>query len=551
MQPTNKSVAENPKIGGRYRQSYLLLLTVFILMLFLPACGEDAAISTTPSTLTPVGNTSLTPSAASKPGKQLMVVGTSAEISTLDPQLSTSFNDTVVTFNLFDNLVTRDNTSRLQPGLATDWRTLDNFTWQFRLRRNVTFHNGDPFTAQDVKFTLERTYDPAANTIVSNVFTVIDRINIIDDYTLNIVTRQPDPLLPARLASFGGQILPSRYFQQMGATNFARRPVGTGPVRFVEWQPGQFLKGEAYANYWGGVPAFREVIFKSIPDVDARVRALLNNEADIVVKVPAGMVEKINRSSNARVESTLFSGLYVMVVNSKVPPLDKVAVRQALSLAINREWLVKNVWGGQGLIATGPVPRGDFSFDATLPSLEYNPQRAQELLKQAGYAGEEIFLETTDGYIAGDLAWSQNVARMWREIGVNVKLEILDTPTRNQKNRQRTFKGVFLSDATSTLQDPDGMIWRLLGPGGFQDYWRDPRFDEVGEKARYIFDVDRRLLYYRELRRLLMDNNLWLPIIQPREDYGVQNYWGWYPYSNQIVDLRPSNLKFIAELATK
>src|SRR6185503_4212935 len=129
----------------------------------------------------------------------------------------------------------RDPDLKLIPRLATEWKSTGDTTWEFKLRPNVKFHNGDPLTSTDVKFSIERTYDPAAKTLVSTVFTTVDKVEAPDPLTVVFTTKKPDPLLPARLAFYGGQIIPIQYFQHAGPDEFNAKPVGSGPVKFVEW----------------------------------------------------------------------------------------------------------------------------------------------------------------------------------------------------------------------------------------------------------------------------------------------------------------------------
>src|SRR6266513_4452057 len=167
--------------------------------------------------------------------KRELVVAQGGDISKFDPHFSTSSNDIRWSFNVFDNLTSRHPDGKLYPGLATEWKLQGQSQWTFKLRQGVKFHNGDPFTSADAKFSLERTYDPNAKTMVATIFTTIDRIEAPDPFTLIIHTKKPDPLLAARLAFYGGQILPKKYLEQVGPEAFNAKPVGTGPVRFISW----------------------------------------------------------------------------------------------------------------------------------------------------------------------------------------------------------------------------------------------------------------------------------------------------------------------------
>src|SRR5215469_16966066 len=357
--------------------------------------------------------------------------------------------------------------------------------WTFKLRQGVKFHNGDPFTSADAKFSLERTYDPNAKTMVATVFTTIDKIEAPDPHTLVIHTKKPDPLLPARLAFYGGQIVPKRYVESVGNDAFNARPVGTGPISLSSWVKDDKAVFDAYGGYWGG-----------------------KGEVDIITQVPPDQEDRIRANASTRVDGALYAGLYCLGVNSKRPPLDNPLVKQALSLAIDRDLIVKELWQGRGIVPSQPIAKGDSFFDTTLPPLAHNPKEARERLKKAGYKGEEIFLETTVAYVAQDKAMSEAIAAMWKDVGVNVKVEVVEYSVRAQKSREKSFKGLWWGDPTSTLGDPDGMMWRLLGPGGIYDYWRDAKFDELGNAARFSIDERFRAYAYIQLPKIFL---LYLP----------------------------------------
>jgi peptide/nickel transport system substrate-binding protein len=476
--------------------------------------------------------------------KRELVVAQGGDISKFDPHFSTSSNDIRWSFNVFDNLTARRPDGSLYSGLAEEVKLQTQTQWVFKLRQGVKFHNGDPFTSADVKFSLERTYDPNAKTMVATVFTTIDKIEAPDPHTVVINTKKPDPLLAARLAFYGGQIVPKKYVESVGNDGFNAKPVGTGPVRFVSWIKDDKLTLEANPDYFGGKPDFDRLMVRAIPETSPRVAALLKGEVDIITQLPPDQGQRVNGNGSTRVAGALYGGLYVLAVNSKRPPLDNPLVKQALSLAIDRNLIVKELWKGRGIVPNGPIAKGDNHYDPKLAPLAYNPGEAKERLKRAGYKGEEIFIETTVAYVAQDKAMSEAIASMWKDVGVNVKVEVIEFSVRAQKNREKSFKGVFWSDPTSTLGDPDGMMWRLLGPGGPQDYWREARFDELGNAARFSVDEKFRGDAYRDMTRVFLDHFPWLPVIQPYEDYGLQKYVDFTPNPNQQFEIRRFNFRF-------
>src|SRR5713226_6250438 len=322
--------------------------------------------------------------------KKDLVIAQGGDVAKFDPHFSTSSNDIRVSFNIFDNLTSRRPDGKLYPGLATEWKLQGQTTWAFKLRQGVKWHNGDPFTSADAKFSVERTYDPAAKTMVATALSTIERIEAPDANTLIVHTKKPDPLLPARLAFYGGQIVPKKYLESVGADTFNTKPVGTGPVRLTSWVKDDKAVFDASPDYWGGKIDMDRLVVRAIPETAPRIAALLKGEVDIITQLPPDQAERITGNASTRVTGALYAGLYVLGVNSKRPPLDNPLVKQALSLSIDREAIVKELWRGRGIVPNGPIAKGDNHYDPSLPALGYDPKEARERLKKAGYKGEEV-----------------------------------------------------------------------------------------------------------------------------------------------------------------
>ena len=476
--------------------------------------------------------------------KTELVIASPSDISKLDPHMSTSFQDIIITFNLYDNLTARDPDLKLIPRLATEWKATSDKVWEFKLRPNVKFHDGSPMTSADVKFSIERTYDPNAKTLVATIFTTVEKIDTPDPMTVVFTTKQPDPLLPARLAFYGGQIIPKAYFEKVGADEFKAKPIGSGVVKFKEWVKDDRLVLDANKEYWGGAPNFEKVTLKPIPENQPRMAALLSGSADMALKLIPDQVDQLKSNEKARAEGAFYAGLYVLGVNSKVPPLDNPKVKQALSLAIDRDGIVKALWKGQGAVPNGFVAPGDaIGYDPGRKPFEFNVDKAKALLAEAGYKGEEIVIESST-VIGNDRQMSEAIVEMWKKAGVNAKMEIIEGSVRAQKNREKTFKGMWWSDPTSTLQDPDGMMYRLLGPGGPMDYWREAEWDKLGQEARFSMDPKVREAAYKRMQEIMDVNYPWLPVIVPVESHGVASYINWRSNPNQTMELRKEVFSF-------
>jgi peptide/nickel transport system substrate-binding protein len=328
----------------------------------LKAAGVTGAAALLPSAL-PTG------AQAQTTQKRELLVAQGGDIARFDPHFSTSSNEIRWTFNLFDNLVSRHPDGKLYPGLATEWKLTNPTTWTFKLRSGVKWHNGDPFSAADVKYSFERTWDPKVATRVSTVFTTVDKVEAPDASTVVFTTKKPDPLLPARVAFYGGQIVPKKYLESVGAEQFNAKPIGTGPVRFQSWTKDDKFVLDANPDYFGGKPDFDRLVVRPIPETAARIAALLKGEVDIITQLPPDHGERVN-TGNTRVAGALYAGLYVLAVNSKVPPLDNPLVKQALSLAVDRELIVKELWRA---VASCPTRRSRRATTTGTPPCPRSP----------------------------------------------------------------------------------------------------------------------------------------------------------------------------------
>jgi peptide/nickel transport system substrate-binding protein len=473
-----------------------------------------------------------------------LVIGQGTDVSHLDPHYSTSASDVNVFFNLYDNLVLRDEQLNLTPGLATSWKLMDEKTWQFKLREGVVFHNGDPCTAADVKFSLERAIADNPRTSVYAALNTIERVEILDPLTVNLVTHNPDPLLPTRLSYYGGMIMPKQYFEKVGMEGFRKAPMGTGPLKFVEWKKDERLVFEANKRYWRPPIPYDQVLYKPYPETAARIAALLAGEVDFITAVPPDQVEVITKSGTARVEGALYAGFFSYTFNVKIPPLDNKFVRQAMHYALDRQAIVKKLWRGRGVVPNDAYPNVDkIGYDAKKSPFEFNPTKAKELLAQAGYQGEEIKLESAVGYLSNDKQLTETVAAMLQDVGINAKVQLLEYSVRAQKVRQKTIEGLLLGDPTSTLLDPDGMFWRLMQPGGLIDYWRHPEWDRLMGEARILQDQQKRDEYYKQAARIFLDEVPVLIVLQPEKTFALKTELQWKARSDEIIvvyDIKPA-----------
>ncbi|WP_249292187.1 ABC transporter substrate-binding protein, partial [Achromobacter ruhlandii] len=300
--------------------------------------------------------------------------------------------DTFVTFwgsvgsNLYDGLTMRGADLKLQPGLATKWEYLDdNKRLRFTLRQGVKFHNGEPFNAEAVKFTFERLLgaEGAKGPQKSN-YDSIGEVKVVDEYTVDFILKQPDPVLLTKLAGYGAMIVPPKYIQEKGEENFNTHPVGTGPFKFESYQPKVNVTLARNDDYWGGKPKLDKVVYRFISEPGTQVAELQAGRVDIATLIPLGLIETVKKSGNADVISTGGPVAFALRYNTKNGITQNRDVRRALIMAVDRDTIVKQLLLGQAkTIASFQGPQS-FGYNPEQKPLPFNPAEAKKLLAGAG-----------------------------------------------------------------------------------------------------------------------------------------------------------------------
>ena len=454
-----------------------------------------------------------------------------AEATTMDPGRSTQVLTVNYFYNLYDSLTRWDAGLQLQPGLATSWKAVNDITWEFTLRPGVKFHDGSPLTAEDVRATIERNLVPG-KTVVTAGFTTIESVQAASPTLVRVVTRKPDPLLPVRMAQMGSQILPARLTTDEGAKELARRPIGSGAYRFVEWVKDERLVMEANRDWWGWEgrpPSVDRVLWKAIPDDFPRLVALEKGDADIVTSVPPDRIRSVAEGRNTRVVSVPSTRTVEFNINSTQPPLSDKRVRQALHYALDVPAIIRSLFAGLGRPLVGGLADTDFGYNPALKPYPYDPARARALLAEAGSPGGiDVTLHAGMGTMVNDKQLLEVIADMWAKVGIRARVAMMEMGARQRMVNERALPpgGLLLINVQSTLLDADGSLWRILHPTGLGGrYWAGSqpghRFHEVMEQARYTLDPKKRKALYVEATQLFDDEKPWLELFQEVIVYGT------------------------------
>jgi peptide/nickel transport system substrate-binding protein len=454
-----------------------------------------------------------------------IVISQPADATTMDPGRSTQVLTVNYFANVFDTLTRWDASLKLQPALASSWKSVNETTWEVTLRSGVKFHDGSPFTAEDVKAVYERILAPG-KTVVTAGFATIEAVQVLSPTSLRIVTKKQDPLVPVRMAQMGGYIYPARLATDDGVKELARKPIGTGAYRVAEWAKDDRLVMDAHREWWGWggkPPTVDRIVWKPIPDDFARLSALQRGEVDVITNVPPDQM-KIVRALTAPATRTV-----AFAMNTTQPPLADRRVRQALHYAMDIQSIVKNLYAGQGRAMSGGVADTDFGYNASLKAYPYEPERARKLLAEAGFGGGiDVSLLCGSGSLVNDKQLLEAIADMWSKVGIRAKVEMMEMATRQKMVNERGLpaNGLLLINPQSTLLDADGSLWRLLHPTGLNGkYWigsqPGQRFHDLMESARYTLDPKKRRELYTEATRIVHEDKPWLELFQEVVIYGV------------------------------
>ncbi len=472
----------------------------------------------------------VTPQAQSK-GAQI-TISQSADGQTLDPGKTTLILNVNYMYNLYDTVTRWDADLKLQPGLAISWKNVSDTVWEFTFRQGVKFHDGAPLTPEDVKATLDRLMAPG-KTLYQTSFATISAVEVVGPQTIRVTTRHPDSLLPVRMAQMGSQIYPARFARtEEGAAELARKPIGTGAYKLVEWIKDDRLVMEANKGWWGWegkAPAIERVVWKPIPDDFARISALEKGEVDLITNVPPDQIKAVREGRGTQVLTVPSTRTVIFSMNASQPPLSDRRVRQALHYAMDVESIVRNLYAGQGKLMSGMLADTDFGYNPQLKPYPYDPARAKRLLADAGYAsGIDVTLYAGTGTMVNDKQLLEVIADMWSKVGIRAKVQMMEMAQRSKMNNERTLppNSALLTTPQSTLLDADGSVWRLLHPNGlWGKYWAGnqsgQRFYDVMEQARTSLDQPKRKALYTEATQILHEEKPYLELFQEVLVYGV------------------------------
>jgi peptide/nickel transport system substrate-binding protein len=476
---------------------------------------------------------------AQSPGELRVAIPWTPE--NLDPTMNLSSFRAMVGVSIFDSLVGRDAENRIVPQLAESWRLVDEVTWQLKLRRGVVFHDGEPFNAEAVRFTFQRVLDPEQKSPNRANVAEIVRVEVVDDYTVNVITRQPYASLINRLLDFA--IVPPKYVAEKGNQGMALRPVGTGPYRFVELIKDDRMVVEAFDRHWRGAPRIKRIVYKPIPEPFTRAAAVRNNEVDLVTTMPPSLARELERTPGIRVQRVASSWIIYLGLNGLKRPLSDVKVRQALNYATDVDAIIKNVLEGNGRRLEGPLTPQMFGYDASVKGYLPDPARARKLLAEAGYPdGLEITLDAPASRYQGDKEIAEALGGQWQRAGFKPKVQVAEWGAYFKRYLAKQFPDAYLLGLGGPMQDADE-LYNLVSSKGRGLYYKNERVDALFDLGRSTMDQAKRRQIYRDLQRAMVDDATWVFLLQQVDIYASRDRLTWTPRPDQWMPLQDATLK--------
>jgi len=469
-----------------------------------------------------------------------VVIGLGAEPRTMLAVTIVDWTTNNMLEHIYDRLLDRDaKTFKPKPMLAESWRIVNDTTWEFKLRRGVRFHNGEPFTAASVKATLDYALDPASKThyAAAAYWGPLKEVQVVDDYTVRFVTAKPWPNLIDHASLTNLLIMPAKALKELGPQKLAQQPIGTGPFRFVEWKRDERLVLERNPDYWQGPADVSRVTFRFIPEFSARMAALLSGEIDIMKDVPPHAAEAVDRSGRAKVRATVSSRInYLALVTLKPGPMQDVRARRAMNHAVNVDELIQQVLRGRATRMCGPLAAANVDY-APVACYAYDPARAQALFKEAGIdpARLQLKLDTPSGRYPLDKDVSQAIAVQLQRLGIKVDVVVNEWGTHLDKIKNRNTGDLFFLGWGPALNGQGTIQPLFLHDQTYASYGNNKSVDEKVAHAVTVMDAKGRAEAYAELQKLLHDEAPWVFLWQQHDLYGVASHVEWSPRADEKV----------------
>lgn len=463
--------------------------------------------------------------------QETLVVDLVNEPASLDPHVQWNPDSYYVYRNIFDNLLTRNEASEIAPHVATSWEYIDDTTIEFKIRDDITFHDGESLTAEDVVYSVERITDPEFNSPQLGQFDQITGTEAVDDYTVRLTTDGPYPVLLAQLVKLS--IVPKHVLEEVGTDAFAADPIGSGPYTFGEWQRGVQVVLNASEGYWGGTPPFQTVEFRAVPDASTRVANLISSRSNIATSLTPDQAAQVEAANGTKVLSVPTERLAYVMFNTLREPTDDINVRRGLAASINPQLIVDALLSGYDQVTNVMLTPVHTGYTEDVDNFAYDLEAAKEAKAATGDVGT-IEFNTAPPY---DQNVVQALQQFAGEAGFNVEVLMRDMPTHLQllQGDPQQAPNMTFGRWSCGCLDADGVLYPLFHSESPWAKYSNPEMDRLLEAARNTIDPEERQEYYRQVLQKIHDEVLALPLYQVSAIYGASEELQWQPTPDESM----------------
>ncbi len=455
-----------------------------------------------------------------------IVVSQGSDVLTLDPMLDTSPIGVNVFRNVFDALTRIEADGSVTPLLAVSWSASeDTKTWEFTIRTNAKFHDGQPITADDIVWNYKRLLGEMKSPVRSYI-SKLTSVEVSAPNTVRFVLSEPFAPFDRQVSLIS--IISKRAFEEIGAAKFALAPIGSGPFKVVRWVKDDRVELAAVNDYWAGAPKIKTLIFKPVPSETTRAAALSSGELDVVPILPPALIASLGNRRGLRIERVASNKVVYVGFDVKNPLLSDVRIRQAVDLAIDRNALSSRLLRGLGKPSGQVVAPVTFGYATDIEPSPFDPARAKQLVAASGYKGDKIGLQYPNNNLAFGEEVAQAIANFLGRVGINVELQGMEYSAFFPLWANRKLNSLHLFAYGPSIMDADLIIGSLYDSSG-RVYWTDPKVDQLAKQQRSERDKDTRRALIGEILKLSKEAVPYAPLYNEIHAYGVQDRIKWMP----------------------
>ncbi len=460
--------------------------------------------------------------------KDSLIVANIYDARTLDPIGQNEVATSGACLNIYDTLLALGPNNELIPQLAEKFEAIDNVTYKFFLRKGVTFHNGEPFTAADVKYTVERAQSPAGSAI-KQYCDPIEKVEIIDDFTIVMKLKKPFTPFLMSLTHTWGSIVNKKAVEAAG-DNYGMKPVGTGPFKLKNWAKGDRIVFERNESYWGKKPAYKELVMRAVAEDTNRTIELESGAVDIAYRIPMIDMKRVEENPKLTLLRKIENSTTYMGFNCSKPPFDNVKVRKAISLALDTIGMQKAVFRGIGRAPNAAVAPNVLYSNKSIPAHVQDVEAAKKLLAEAGVKLPlKAQLWTNEYKPRRDLA--QIIQSQLADVGIEVEIKVLEWGAYLDGLKQKA-QDMFILGWVASVPDAEFALNGVLKSTGGSNYtfFNDPAFDALLDKGAMLPDGAEREKVYMDAQVRIDEMCPWVYLYNEETLHGTQkNVKGFEP----------------------